>query len=201
VPPRTALLKWPRARQPPARRRPPPRPRSLRLEQAQGRPVGERTALALRALGAGLRWRDATGNEASRAALRAAGGALGAVAIASQQWDLAREAHGLIGDEAGVARVEAARLAESRRRRDEVAGTLRRLLEETRERPGEVRDAVFALARYPERQTVELVTSALDAVSARLERGETPSARECVVVAAACQASAGSGYPRAPCPL
>jgi serine/threonine protein kinase/tetratricopeptide (TPR) repeat protein len=102
---------------------------------------------------------------------------LGRQALARGEWDLAAQAFAeaehtgvdLAATRAMAARIEEARTAETRRRRDEVLEVL-----EAAERgqlglrPDGILDGVFALVRYPDAQTVEILAERLESTAADL---------------------------------
>ncbi|MEZ6185124.1 MAG: tetratricopeptide repeat protein [Planctomycetota bacterium] len=132
----------------------------------------------LAALQAAQRWRDAapTDPEATRALFDAAA-RLGEVALSGEQWELAQQCFSQARElevdvpaaEAGLARVDAARERLARERREEILALLARAREgELAREPEGLLNGVFALVRYPEPQTAELLAAELDDVSARL---------------------------------
>jgi tetratricopeptide (TPR) repeat protein/tRNA A-37 threonylcarbamoyl transferase component Bud32 len=149
-----------------------------------GDDTGVRTGLALTAVQAAQRWHDLTTGPARTEAARAlfdAANALGEVALATSQWDLAERAFalevGLGVDEArataDVARAGESRTSEARRRRAEIEGWLAQVTSgELANRPDGLTDAVFAIVRYPEAQTVEILASSLAAVTTALLAAE-----------------------------
>ena len=148
---------------------------------ALGSSPGAQLGPALEALQAAQRWHDLDPHpDAARAHLEAAC-TLGEVALAGEQWDLARqcyqEAAALGVDDArgqaGLLRVERARRELALARRAEVQALLARARAgELAREPEGLLDAVFALVRYPEPQTVELLADELDQVSQELLRLE-----------------------------
>jgi len=146
-----------------------------------------RLALALRELSAAQRWHAlAPGARAARERRFAAALALGDAARALEQWALAGEAFaeaerlGVDDDRARAERVavERAAGAAERRRRETLERVLERAASGALERPGALDDALFALARYPDAETVERLAGALDAVSGELRTAELGVWRE-----------------------
>jgi serine/threonine protein kinase/tetratricopeptide (TPR) repeat protein len=151
-----------------------------------------------RALGLGLAALQATGREVNlepaRPEARAwafdAALALGEAAIEAEQWGLAKSALERARDlDVDPSRAEQA-LAEVERARSRVADEHRRAVEAViaGARSGELAthrdaegDALFALVRYPEAQTVAILGAALDGVTAELRA----AAREALLAGAA----------------
>jgi hypothetical protein len=136
-----------------------------------------RLGLALEALYAAQRWRHLGGGADAIAAESQAALGLGDVALEGGQWTLASKAYqqavALRVDaaeaERRAARVDEVRQAEARRRRDEVLATLDAAERgEWAERAEGRLDAVFAIVRYAEPQTVRLLVERLEAITVEL---------------------------------
>ncbi len=143
---------------------------------------GRRLGLALAAVQTAQRWHERAPRDpaAARASFDAAL-ALGEVALATEQWDLAAEAFsqalGLGVDEvaaaAAVARVDAARRADAERRRAAVEAIIADIASgDASRRPDGATDAVFSLARLAGPDVVALLVTAFDAVIDELFRIE-----------------------------
>ncbi len=143
---------------------------------------GGRLGRALGVLQAAQRWHAVEEGDARREAARAlfeSATALGHVALEVESWGLAEQAFGqAVGlgvddDEAAelIALVERTRTAESRRRGDEIRATLALATSgELDSRADGFEDALFAIVRYDEPQTVAILARKLDEVAAALER-------------------------------
>jgi tetratricopeptide (TPR) repeat protein/predicted Ser/Thr protein kinase len=152
------------------------------LERSKGQGVTDRLALALTALEHAQRWHALVPLESEAAQARHhAAVTLGELALTSEQWPLARRAfelaRGLGVDEAeakaGLARVDQGREAKTKESRAAVAAWL------TRAAGGELRqrfegnlEALFGILRYPGEDTVALLATRLDQVSAALAAAE-----------------------------
>ncbi len=146
--------------------------------RGEGGSGDEQLALALAALSAAQRWADlAPSSPDARRARFDAACALGEVALAQEQWAFARqafrqaEATGLDGVAvaAHLERVDDARDAETRARRDAVLDVLDRA--ESGQLAGAsegLGDAVFTLAGYPDARTVAILAERLDAITTAL---------------------------------
>ncbi len=147
-------------------------------DDEQRRLLDARTALALAAHGAAQRWHaldaadDAARNRRFEAALE-----LAAVARRSEQWIVATracdDARSLgVADEqaeAELAAVAAARDAEARRREKIVSDLLDAAADgDLRRRHEGITEAVFEIVRFPDRATVELLTSRLEILTVEL---------------------------------
>ncbi|MCO5168717.1 MAG: tetratricopeptide repeat protein [Planctomycetes bacterium] len=148
---------------------------------AVGPPVSDaELGLGLQALEAAEEWhRLAPADARARLAFVETAFALGERASAAGQWSLAAYAHRRVAPRAparareAASRLEEARTAEARRRREEVQRWLARARTgELAARPEGLQEALIAIARHPEPQTVELLADALEEVAADLLQAE-----------------------------
>ncbi|MGE0708026.1 MAG: tetratricopeptide repeat protein [Planctomycetota bacterium] len=150
-----------------------PAPAADEAAAERRRRLESRVSLALRAVLAAQRWLDLDPEGAdARAARHAAAMGLGEACAAAEQWVLARGAYQEaleLGVDAAAAKgaldaLEAEREREAAARREEVEAALA-AAEAGPELPD---DLVLRLARYPDEQTVELLSARLDAISQQL---------------------------------
>ncbi len=134
-------------------------------------------------------WRDvlglAPGNTSAHRFMEDGARALEEIAIEAEQWSVAhiaaatRDAVAGMDPLAALARIDAARNRILREHRAAVEAILAEAASGTMTaRPDGETDALFALVRYPEAQTVKLVAAALDGVSADLETAREAALRE-----------------------
>ncbi len=158
-------------------------------------------ALGLDALAAAMELRGLVrDDDASRGAFDVAM-AMGEAALEAEQWSVAASAFSKAVEtdvdparaRAALVRVDAERLRIAREHREEVGAILDAIRGgELAEVAGGLEEAVFAIVRYPEAQTVEQLGEALDEVSEALRRG-TADAYRAAGTPTPAEARAGTG--------